>query len=45
MAICRFAHPSEQAYAERYGEIVVYLGRAELAVLRATYGRRPASYV
>ena len=25
---------------ERYGEIVVYLGRAELAALRAKYGRR-----
>src|ERR671927_553567 len=26
---------------ERYGEIVVYLGRAELAALRAKYGRQP----
>ena len=27
---------------ERYGEVVVYLGRAELAALRAKYGRRRA---
>jgi hypothetical protein len=25
---------------ERYGEVVVYLGRRELAALRANYGRR-----
>ena len=30
---------------ERYGEIVVYLGRAELAALREKYGPRRASYV
>jgi len=42
MAISRFAHPERAGAPERHGEIVVYLGRAELAALRAKYGRRRA---